>query len=445
MKRDSLWTLSALLGLLLLSSAANWPQWRGPGRDGISKETGLLQEWPTDGPKLLWQKTELGDGYSTPSVVGNRIFLVNNKGLEDEFVQALSVKDGHQLWQTRIGKVGKPNQKPPYPSARSTPTVDGKVLYALGSDGDLVCIEIAKGNIIWQKNLQTDFGGVSGVWAYAESPLVDGNSVVVTPGGKDATLIALNKKTGEVVQKYPVPEGDPAGYSSIVIVNAAGVKQYVQFTGKGLVGVDAKTGKFLWRYDHTAQGSPANISTPVVDGDLIYTGTHYSGGGTVKITGGPDSMKAEEVYFQPKGKLPTAIGGAIRLGDYMYGTGRELTMCVNFKTGEAKWTKERAVSPASVLFADGRLYLHGETNGDVALIEASPEAYKEVGHFTPPGVPDNRVGKAWSYPVVADGRLYIHDWGTLWCYDVKAAGTRRAAVRPDSRGATAGLSKAQRN
>src|SRR3954470_1157839 len=240
-----------------LATAADWPQWRGPNRDGISKETGLLQEWPADGPKLLWEQADLGTGYSTPAVVGDRIFLINNKGLEDEFVQARSAEDGTQIWSTHIGKVGNPDQKPPYPGARSTPTVEGKILYALGSDGDLVCMDTANGKIRWQKNLRSDFGGVAGKWAYAESPLIDGEKLVVMPGGKDATIIALNKQNGDVIWKSQVPGGDPAGYASAIIVNAAGVKQYIEFMDKGLVGVDAKDGKFLWRYDHTASGSPA--------------------------------------------------------------------------------------------------------------------------------------------------------------------------------------------
>lgn len=426
MRFNRLIYIVSLCGILAVAAAPNWPQWRGPSRDGISKETGLLQDWPTEGPKMLWQKDGLGDGYSTPSIVGDRIFLINNKGNDDEFVQCLSVKDGSQLWQTHIGKVGKPDQKPPYPGARSTPTIDGNMVYALGSDGDLACMDVAMGKIVWTKNLIADFGGASGTWAYSESPLIDKNRVVVTPGGKDATIIALNKKNGKVIKKYPVPEGDTAGYSSIIIVDAAGVRQYVQFLSKGLVGVDAKSGKFLWRYDHSSQKSPANISTPVASDGYIYTGTHYTGGGCVKLSADAGGVKADEVYFEKK--LPTAIGGAVLRGEYMYGTTRELFLCVNFKTGETKWTKERTMAPSSLCFADDRLYLHTE-NGDVALIEASPDGYKEHGHFTPPGLPERRIGKAWSYPAVANGRLYIHDWGTLWCYDVKGEGSSRAAAR----------------
>src|SRR4051812_3849392 len=223
-----------------IAGAADWPQWRGPGRDGISKETGLLKEWPKDGPKLLWQVKDIGFGYSTPSVVGDHLYLLSNKGTANEFAQALSVKDGKQVWSTRLGNVG-PNKGPQYPGARSTPTVDGDSLYALGSDGDLACLETASGKLRWKKNLRTDLGGKPGDWAYAESPLVDGDRLVVTPGGADATLVALNKASGDVAWKSAIPGGDNAGYASIISIDAAGKKQYVQFLGNGLVGVDAQS------------------------------------------------------------------------------------------------------------------------------------------------------------------------------------------------------------
>jgi outer membrane protein assembly factor BamB len=182
--------VSAILGVFSLGAwAADWPQWRGPQRDGISKETGLLKGWPKEGPKQLWQEKDIGFGYSTPAVVGDHLYLLSNKG-DDEFVQSLAVKDGKQGWSTRIGKVG-PNRVPQYPGARSTPTVDGQVLYALGSDGDLVCLTTATGAQKWKKNLRSDFGGKPGAWAYAESPLIDGDVLVCTPGGKEATLVAL--------------------------------------------------------------------------------------------------------------------------------------------------------------------------------------------------------------------------------------------------------------
>jgi len=162
------------------AKASDWPQWRGPERSGVSNETGLLKQWPKEGPKLLWQVNDIGDGYSTPVVVGSRIYLMSNRGMNNEFVQALSTQDGKPVWTTRVGNVGNPDQNPNYPKARSTPTVDGNFIYALGSDGDLVCLETRSGKIRWQKNIRKEFGGQPGEWAYAESPLVDGDMVVAT-------------------------------------------------------------------------------------------------------------------------------------------------------------------------------------------------------------------------------------------------------------------------
>jgi len=412
MRTAIVYTVFALLACNLQS--ADWPQWRGPQRDGISKETGLLKEWPKDGPKLLWQRKDLGSGYSTPSVVGDRLYVISNQGMENESVQALNVKDGKETWSVRIGKVG-PNEGPQYPASRSTPTVEGQVLYALGSDGDLACLETANGKIRWQKNLRTDFGGKPGKWAYAESPLIDGDALVITPGGSTATLVALNKKNGEVIWKSVIPNGDPAAYASIVIGEPAGVKQYIQFLEKGVVGVDAKTGKFLWRYDKTAESSPANIPTPVVDKDYVYTATGRGGGGLIKVNKNGAAFEAEQVYFNAK--LPMQIGGAVKLGEHLYGTTGQGLLCAEFLTGNVKW-QERAVGAGSLCLADGNLYVHGE-NGDVALVEASPDSYREKGRFTPPEAPDRGRSKAWAYPVVADGRLYIRDLASLWCYDIK--------------------------
>lgn len=409
------WCVGAML-CGTLARAEDWPQWRGPNRDGISKETGLLAQWPKDGPKLLWQVKNLGGGYSTPSVKGDRLYLINNEGLENEFVRCLAVSDGKQLWSTRIGKVGEPNQKPSYPGARSTATVDGNLVYALGSDGDLVCLESENGKVRWQKNVRNDFSGKPGRWAYSESPLVDGNMVVCTPGGETATMLALDKKNGEVIWKSPVPGGDAAGYASIVIGNMAGRKQYVQFVEKGLIGVDASTGKLLWRYDRVGQGSPANIPTPVVFEDYVFAGANRTGGALVKVAEKEGNFTAEEVYFE--NKMPTGIGGVVKVGKELYGTSGRAMLCLDFMTGQIRW-EEGGIGAASSLFAGGHIYLHGE-NGQVAMVEATPEGYREKGRFTPPEMPDRGQSKSWSYPVLANGRLYIHDLGTVWCYDVSA-------------------------
>jgi outer membrane protein assembly factor BamB len=400
-----------------LGTAADWPQWRGPMRTGISQETGLLKQWPSGGPKLLWQAADIGDGYGTPAIASGHIFLISNRGMENEFVQALSVQDGKPAWTTRLGNVGNPNQQPPYPMARSTPTLEGDMLYAFSSDGDLACLQAKTGKVIWQKNVRREFGGTPGTWAYAESPLIDGDVLVVTPGGAEATLVALKKKTGEMIWKSAVPGGDRAGYASAIAIEAAGRKQYVQFLDKGLVGVDAKTGKFLWRYTQTS-GGPANIATAVVRGAYVYsTNARRFGGGLIQLNAANDGVSAEQVYFERD--VPNTLGGQVLIGDYLYGTNQEGPAAAEFATGKLRW-RDKGLGPGAVFYADQRLYFHGE-NGDVLLVEATPEEYREKGRFTPGDQPKRRDSRerAWAYPVVANGRLYIRDLGKLWCYDVK--------------------------
>lgn len=424
MKSARLFGAVIMLGMfMVVGGAADWPQWRGPHRTGVSQEKGLLMEWPRGGPKLLWQLKDIGDGYGAPAITGQRIYLVSNKGMDNEFVQALSVVDGKQIWATTIGKVGNPDQKPPYPKARSTPTVDGKFVYALGSDGDLACLEEATGKVVWQKNLRRDFDGKPGIWAYAESPLVDGEKVIVTPGGSTATLVALNKQTGATIWKSAVLEGDQAGYASIIVVKAAGHRQYVQFLEKGLVGVDAKTGQFLWRYKEIA-GSPANMPTPVARDNFIFnTNPRRPASALIRLERSHGGVAATQVYLLRN--LPNDIGGQVLVGNYLYGTnpesgsmaGPEVT---EFTTGKVHW-KAESIGSGSIIYADKRIYLHGE-NGEMALIDSNPDFFFEKGRFTPPSQPKHPGGameKAWSYPVIANGRLYIRDLNTLWCYDIK--------------------------
>ena len=403
------------------AAAGDWPQWRGPDRNGVSREVGLLKQWPAGGPKLLWQLSDIGDGYSTPSVVGSRIYVMSNRGMDNEFVLALAVNDGRTIWTTRVGNVGNPNQNPSFPKARSTPTVDGNRIYALGSDGDLVCLEADTGNIRWQKSLRKDFGGQSGEWAYAESPLVDGDVVVVTPGGAQATIVALNKKTGATVWKTAVPGGDPAGYASAIVVNGGGRKQYVQFLSKGIVGVDARNGEFLWRYKEAAKG-PAQYFTPIARDAYVYGGALGIGGALVQLKADGAGVGVEQVYFE-RG-LPNGLGGAVLVGDYLYGTdiANGPLVAIEFATGKVKW-KADTIGRVSAIYADGLLYLHG-LNGDVALIEATPDAYREKGRFTPPDQPRHKQTEqypeqAYAHPVIANGRLYIRDLGTLWAFDIK--------------------------
>lgn len=412
--------LAVALGLGCASPALHaldWPQWRGPNRDGISQEKGLLKEWPKEGPKLLWKFEAAGSGYSTPAVVGDRVYLLGNEGLDNESVQAVSAKDGKQLWAARLGKVGNPKQQPSFPAARSTPTVEGELLYALGSDGDLACVETGTGQVRWRKNLRSDFNGKPGQWAYSESPLIDGDLLVCTPGGSEATLVGLNKHTGEVIWKCAQPEGDEAAYASAVVTESGGVRQYVQLLQKGLVGVEAKTGKPLWRYAKAVSRYGANIPTPVVSDGIVYVGSAGTGGGAVKLKTKEGGIEAEQIYFESK--LPTTIGGTVKVGAFLYGTTAQAMVCIEFATGKIKW-EERVAGAASFCYADGRLYLHGE-NGEVALVEASPDGYREKGRFTPAGGPKRSqpMEKAWAFPIISGGKLLVRDHGSLWCYAIQ--------------------------
>jgi outer membrane protein assembly factor BamB len=395
--------------------ATDWPQWRGPNRDGISEEKGLLKEWPKDGPKVVWQVKDIGAGFSTPAIVGERIYVMGNEGLNNEFVEALSVRDGKKTWSTTIGKVGRPEQQPNYPAARSTPTFNGETIFALGSDGDIVSLQASNGKLNWKKNLQADFGGVSGKWAYSESPLVDGDTLVCTPGGSTAAVVALNKKSGDVIWKATLPASEPAAYASAMVIDAGGSKQYVQMLEKGLVGLDAKTGKVLWRANKTVSKYGATIPTPVVHDSQVYSAGSGSGGGLVRLKAGDGKVEAEQVYFSPK--LPTAIGGAVKVGDLLFGTGASGLVCSDFATGEIKW-EDRALGAAALCYADGNLFLHSE-NGEVALVAAVADGYHEKGRFKPADQPNHGSAKAWAYPALANGKLYIRDTGSLWCYDVK--------------------------
>jgi outer membrane protein assembly factor BamB len=409
----------------LKASEGDWPGWMGADRTGVSQETRLLKQWPKEGPKLLWKIDNIGEGYSTPSVADGKIFLIGNRGPGDEFALALSVKDGSKIWETRIGKVGNPNQRPNWPGSRSTPTVDGDTVYVLGSDGDLASLDAAKGEIRWKKSLRTDFDGKPGNWAYAESPLIDGDVLVCTPGGDQATMVALNKKSGEVIWKAAVAgktigggrmsmSGNMAAYASAIVATVGGVKQYIQILTGAMVGIAAKDGKLLWRYDKMTGSTLCN--TPLFHDGYVFASAMarggFTGGVLLKLTATGESVKTEEVYTNKV--LAVHHGGVVRVGDAVYGTANDQLVCIDFKTGETKW-QNRCVGKGSIAAADGELYVRSE-KGPIALVEANPTAYKEISRFEQP---DRSSKPSWPHPVIAGGRLYLRDWNVLLCYDVK--------------------------
>jgi outer membrane protein assembly factor BamB len=426
MKRYA-WHLASvlLIGMAFAASAESfdWPQWQGPDRNAVSKETGLLKQWTKDGPPLAWKINGLGGGYSGPSIAAGRIFGMSNRD-DDEVVWALSETDGRTLWVTRLG----PALNQSWPQGKEgpgcTPTVDGELLYVLGLGGDLACLQAKDGKIIWQRSLKRDFGGIVPTWSYRESPLVDGDKLICTPGGEDATLVALDKLTGKTTWKSQVPGSPQAAYASAIAIDFDGQRQYVQITQKALVGIAASDGKFLWRYDRPANSHGINCSTPIYHDGLVFAASAYgAGGGLVKLSKDANSgVKAEEVYLSKK--MQNHHGGVILFDGCLYGAngGNEggSLVCLDFNTGNVLWDQrdsgDRRVPKGSVALADGRLYYRTE-KGTMLLIEPNPKQYVERGRFDQP---DRSQQPAWTHPVIANGKLYLRDQDVLLCYDVKA-------------------------
>jgi outer membrane protein assembly factor BamB len=595
------------------SGPGDWPQWRGPNRDGISSDTGLLKEWPEEGPKLVWQVDSVGVGYSSLVVKDGRVFTQGDvDGVEH--IIALDSNDGKLLWAvqpapvvsllneklaadmkrldsngdgtvsevealTRFGWKWNSYNKPTSDDAssneelaaiaeqrsaavlkevdkdgdgslsyeearrllrndwqridrkdneadagaladkraaaylealdkdkdgsitreeargswidrqfgrfderdpntnrgdnilttaelkaalakheagqdgvvsgeelrlyyvqtkangdgvltaqelriaiggyrngmgdgpRGTPTVDGNRIYAEGGNGDLVCLETETGETLWHVNLSSGFGGGRPGWGYSESPLIAGDLVIVTPGGKGGTLLALNKENGEVVWRSS-ESNEGAHYSSPTLANINGVQQVVQFARQSVFGVTLADGKPLWKYTAPANGT-ANCCSPIIDGNLIYASSGYGvGGGLAKVTLSGSVQVAEEVYFGKK--LACHHGGIVKVGDYMYSCSSGTVICMEFATGDIVW-QARGAGKGAICYADGMLYMLGEGH-NVALAEATPESYNEAGKFKI----ESHGRPAWAHPIVTGGKLYIRDQESLSVYDVSA-------------------------
>lgn len=396
---------------------ASWPQWRGPGRDGISKEKGLLKTWGEKGPALLWNTKGLGNGYSSV-VIQNGSIVTMGKDRGKLILVALSVKDGKEQWKTTL--LERAGNDP-----NCTPTIAKGMVFAMSTEGDLFCVELKSGNILWHKNFPKDFGGkmMSG-WGYSESPLIDGDVVICSPGAEDAGIAALDVKTGETIWKARIPKfgdrgGDGAGYSSIVISEGAGVRQYVQLMGRGVISVATKDGRFLWGYNRVANGT-ANIPTPLINGDYVFCSTGYGTGSALLklVKDGTDGVKAQEEYFLDAKTMQNHHGGMVMIGDYVYCGNQHnqgFPLCLAWKTGKVVWNPGRGPGggSAAVVYADGNLYFRYQS-GTVALIEATPVEYRLKSTFDP----EHSKEPCWAHPVVAGGRLYLRDQDGLFVYSL---------------------------
>ena len=400
-------TSSLVLSLTLSVFAADWPQWRGPNRDGVNLEKGLAAEWPEDGPKLLYKTTGVGAGFSSVVVAADTVYTLGD--LDDAcYLFALDLKGKHK-WKSRIGE---PKGHRGYPGPRSTPTVANGHVYALGQHGDLVCVS-TEGKEVWRVNIQNDYEGrmMSG-WRWSESPLVDDGKVVVTPGGTKGAVLALDAKTGKQAWRC---EGltDPAGYSSLIIREIGGIKQYIQLTGQSVAGIDAGNGKLLWRANRA--GRTAVISTPIYDkGTLFVTSAYSVGCNGFKVEYKDNKFVATEIY-KHAGAVGMANhhGGAIRVGEYVYGSNGNMLSCLRLSDGKVMWN-DRSAGKGAIIVADNKIILRTE-RGPVSLVKLTPNAYEEVSRFEQP---ERSRARAWAHPVVLDGKLYLRDQDNLFVYDI---------------------------
>lgn len=387
-------------------SMSDWPQWRGADRTGLSKETGLAKSWPAEGPPVVWSISTLGEGYGSVAIKGDRVFVQGAKG-SDSVVFCLNRADGKTVWTRALGpRLDQDRGGGP----RSTPTIDGDRVYTLTENGDLACLKAENGSVVWRKNILKEFGGRNITWLISESPLIDGNNLIVTPGGDNAAIVALDKMSGKTV--WTSKElSDPAGYSSCMAVDVGGVRTIMGFTARAAVGLRASDGKLMWRYEPVANRT-ANITTPIFhDNKVFYTSAYGTGCALLGLKAEAGVVRAQEVYFSKD--MQNHHGGVVLVNGYIYGFSNAILTCIEFGTGKVMW-KDRSVGKGSLTYADGHLYLLSENNV-VGLAEASPQGYKEKGRFS---IAD-QGWPSWAHPVVAGERLYIRNQGMLTCYNVK--------------------------
>ena len=386
----------------------DWNQFRGPNRDNICDEKGLLGTWPAGGPQRLWTGYGLGEGYSSVSIVGNLVYSMGNRD-DGEFILALRRHDGREAWRIRNGneyRNGTGN------GPRGTPTVADGMLYALGGNGDLTCCEADYGEILWQKNILSEFGGSNITWGISESVLVDDGKVICTPGGRRGTVVALNAETGEVEWASRVPDNPRASYASPVVAQIGRVKQYVIFTSRGIAGIRASDGYPMWDQNRSSNDT-ANCATPLVIGNYVFSSSDYGAGAElVELRSRRSTTTARLVYHTRD--MKNHHGGVVHVDGFVYGSNSDILACVNLRTGRPAW-RQRGMK-GSVVCADGKIVFRHE-DGTVVLMEANPRSYRELGRVEQH---DRSNRPAWAHPVISGGRLYLRDQDRLLVYDLVA-------------------------
>ena len=388
-----------------VAGRGEWNQWRGPDRDGKSLETGLLDEWPQSGPELAWTIDSLGSGYSSLAA-GDGTLVTQGLEAGRQFLVAVDADTGETRWKTSHGE---PYSNRRGDGPRGTPTIDGDRVYAQGGDGNLICADLRTGNKIWEKNLLRAYGGRNIRWGISESPLVDGDRLIVNAGGVRGSVVALNKDTGAEVWRT---QSDRAGYSSAVVAVTEGLRQYVVFTGEGALGILAENGELLWRYS-TVSNSTANIATPIIHGDLVFLSSAYGTGcALLRLSRSGGSVEASEVYFNRN--MMNHYTSSILIDGYLYGFSGRILTAMRLETGEVAW-KDRAAGKGQMIYAEGKLYVLSD-DGVVSLVDPDPAGYKELSRFRL----DSRDYPTWTLPVISRGVLYVRDQERLHAYDVAA-------------------------
>lgn len=385
--------------------SADWPQWRGQGRDGFSSETGLLAKWPAGGPPLVWKITGLGEGFSGVSIAQGSI-ITQGQRAGHEFVAAFDVATGKKLWETATGE---PYEEERGNGPRGTPTVDGDQVFAEAADGTLVSLDVKSGKKLWSVDFVKDFGGQIPGWGYSESPLVEGENVIVTPGGTRATVAALDRSTGKPV--WMLKQGEGAGYSSPIVGQVLDVRIFVVFTQSSVLGIRTANGDLLWRYDKVSNDT-ANIATPIYRDPYVFVSSDYGTGcALLKLTNTANKVSASEVYFSRE--MRNHYSTSVVAGGTVYGFSGDILTAMNLATGKVEW-RDRSVGKGSVTLADGKLYLLSE-DGVVGLAEATPTGYKEISRFSIPAGQFN----TWAPIAISNGRMYLREQDNLYSYGIK--------------------------
>jgi outer membrane protein assembly factor BamB len=400
----------------------HWPQWRGPHRDNVSPETGLMREWPKDGPPLAWKAEGLGHGVPSVAVAGGRVFVLGYRD-DHEYLTALNERDGKRLWSQPIGPAVMESSVMRWLSQR-TPTVDDDRVYAFTARGALICLEAATGKELWRKDYVKDFAGRPGPWGYCDFPLVDGEKLIATPGGKESTVVALHKRTGEPLWKCAAPQSPRGTHGAGVVANIAGTRQFVHQLETGVVGISTSDGKLLWQFAPFGDNR-GNVHTAMIQGDQVFASCGWGVGlAFLKISHGKEGFEVQTIY-RSKTPVESWLGSSVLLGDYVHAADGK---CIELKSGNViSRIAAKGTGRSTLVCAEGRLYHRSQYNV-VTLTEVSSKGeYVKKGEFQ---APMHSKDPTWTFPVIAGGRLYLRHHDVVLCYDLKESKPRQRA--PDT-------------